>query len=614
MPSNSETTHLNRAKKYLSKGDKENAKRYLKLSIKSSQTKIEANLLLSSIYLEENNYKKAEDILHHSLALIPNDPSLSIALVNAYISQEKVVNAEKLTLNLISKFGRQKPFLLNLAVIYLLLNRETESDLIFKELRSQIENIAHVAAVYLSYISPNYISDIKKYFIGSASSLLKSNGIIKISAFLKGIHSTNINSQCRIVTFYLNIKNHLTLNERILFLSSIKLTGACSSTLMTELGIAQKLSNDLPAAKSSLENALQVERSQTALIHLSDVLYFLGDVSKSKEMLSDELTDQIYTHALMLKFIERGDFNSAWRSYNSWQEHAINTLPSPSLKKEYVSEDPKKVLIFKDQGIGDQIMFLRCLPRFIQLNQNVSITLLLDERLYPLVKLPKGVSLLQPEDLNTKFNIDEFDSCFRASKLPSLCIKSKKDFNFDCPTLEPSNTASTEVRSSLRMLGKKPKIGFAWKGGNDPLMQEIKRHTLADFAPLLSIPEVTWINLQHGNNLDEIRSFTEVYGIDIYTIDNIDPVKDFEKHAALISELDYVVQISNTSIHIAGALGVKATCLLPPNHDFRWFQFDGDDASPWYPSVKLLKREERRSWSDFLHSVKQQLLGEINHD
>ena len=63
---------------------------------------------------------------------------------------------------------------------------------------------------------------------------------------------------------------------------------------------------------------------------------------------------------------------------------------------------------------------------------------------------------------------------------------------------------------------------------------------------------------------------------------------DMDDVAALIASLDLVVGVPTTAIHLAGALGVPAICLLNEFPSWR-FGIDGD-TMVWHDSVKLIRR------------------------
>jgi ADP-heptose:LPS heptosyltransferase len=78
---------------------------------------------------------------------------------------------------------------------------------------------------------------------------------------------------------------------------------------------------------------------------------------------------------------------------------------------------------------------------------------------------------------------------------------------------------------------------------------------------------------------------------------------DLDGFAAQVAALDLVITISNTTAHVAGALGVPCWVLLPSGLGENWYWFLDRDDSPWYPSVRLFRQSEPGVWTDVINNV-----------
>ena len=82
-------------------------------------------------------------------------------------------------------------------------------------------------------------------------------------------------------------------------------------------------------------------------------------------------------------------------------------------------------------------------------------------------------------------------------------------------------------------------------------------------------------------------------------------MKDLDAFAAQVAAMDLVISVSNTTVHMAGALGVPVWVMLhmaPLNY----WMVDRDD-SPWYPSARLFRQSEPGRWADVIGRVEDAL-------
>jgi ADP-heptose:LPS heptosyltransferase len=86
---------------------------------------------------------------------------------------------------------------------------------------------------------------------------------------------------------------------------------------------------------------------------------------------------------------------------------------------------------------------------------------------------------------------------------------------------------------------------------------------------------------------------------------------DFAETAAVMSNLDLVVSVDTSVVHIAGALGRPVWTLLPFIPDWRWL-LERDD-SPWYPTMRLFRQEKRGDWKGVIERVSQALTDQLEN-
>jgi ADP-heptose:LPS heptosyltransferase len=79
-------------------------------------------------------------------------------------------------------------------------------------------------------------------------------------------------------------------------------------------------------------------------------------------------------------------------------------------------------------------------------------------------------------------------------------------------------------------------------------------------------------------------------------------INDFSDTAAIILNLDCVISVDTSVIHLAGTLNKKAFLMLPFCPDWRW-QVDRGD-TPWYPSLRIIRQTKMNDWSQAMSELK----------
>ena len=86
---------------------------------------------------------------------------------------------------------------------------------------------------------------------------------------------------------------------------------------------------------------------------------------------------------------------------------------------------------------------------------------------------------------------------------------------------------------------------------------------------------------------DEINSFNNNAKNKLLEYRRFGFYNDFEGIASLLKSLDVFVTISNSTAHLAGALGVKTILIKPENFAVFHYWNQKTDNTPWYNSVRI---------------------------
>ena len=115
-----------------------------------------------------------------------------------------------------------------------------------------------------------------------------------------------------------------------------------------------------------------------------------------------------------------------------------------------------------------------------------------------------------------------------------------------------------------------------------------KSLSLENLLDLLRLPDIDFFNLQYGDVLKEIKDFNSTNNLKLINLNHIDLFNDFLKVASLLKNLDLFITVSNSTAHLAGALGVKTLLIKPFNQATFFYWNQNTNRTPWYPSIEFI--------------------------
>ena len=72
-----------------------------------------------------------------------------------------------------------------------------------------------------------------------------------------------------------------------------------------------------------------------------------------------------------------------------------------------------------------------------------------------------------------------------------------------------------------------------------------------------------------------------------------------------MANLDLVISVDTSIVHLAGAMGKRVWTLLPFCPDWRWMRDRAD--SPWYPTMRLFRQKSRGDWDTVIREAAEAL-------
>ena len=114
------------------------------------------------------------------------------------------------------------------------------------------------------------------------------------------------------------------------------------------------------------------------------------------------------------------------------------------------------------------------------------------------------------------------------------------------------------------------------------------------------MPNCRFVDLQYGDTSAERVDVARDTGIRIEHLDDIDNMNDIDGLAALITACDLVVTVSNTTAHLAGALGKETYVLVPFGQARMWYWFHDRADTPFYPEIKIRRQAKTHDWASLM--------------
>jgi Flp pilus assembly protein TadD len=308
----------------------------------------------------------------------------------------------------------------------------------------------------------------------------------------------------------------------------------------------------------------------------------------------------------------RQDFATGWQEYEWRQGMPCARHPGLDLQCWGGGDlSGRAILVCAEQGIGDELMFASCLPELGIMAGRVVLEC--DPRLAPIFKRSFPDFFVRGSRQDAPFDwlheAGPVDAQVMTGSLPRHLRPTLARFLRHTGYLVADPSATSRWRERFATLGDTLKVGIAWRGGGTPFGAAARSIALDGWAPILSVEGASFINLQHGECADEIEENRSRTGIAIRDWPDSDPLTNLDDFAAKVAALDLVIAVDNSTVHLAGALGVPVWVLLGQVPDWRWSL--ARDDSPWYPSVRLFRQDKAGGWEKVTQRIAQDLQGMV---
>lgn len=289
-----------------------------------------------------------------------------------------------------------------------------------------------------------------------------------------------------------------------------------------------------------------------------------------------------------------GNFKEGWELHDfRWKINNFEPYRHSQIKelKKIDGINGKKILVWHEQGLGDSIQFSRFIPKLLNIGAKV------------VFEAPNPLLNLFSQNLNCQVtsnakNIIDFDFQIPLLSLPKLF---KIDIN-NIPkplNIKINRDKAIAWQKKLNLSYKQLNIGIAISGNRAQKDNLLRSIPLKEIEPLLEFGTFFLIQKELSKSDEEfLASHKNIKFIG-------DQLTDFNDTAAIVENMDLIISVCTSLIHLSGSLNKNSYLMSRHLSDWRWLQ-DRQD-SPWYPSIKILRQKSIGDWN----SVTKQVYNEL---
>ena len=366
--------------------------------------------------------------------------------------------------------------------------------------------------------------------------------------------------------------------------------------LLTNLGLAYKHVGQMEKSRKILEESVQGETTPEALTNYSGLFIETGEPEKCISLCEKAIEGNpglpIAHWNLAISLLGEGIWERAWDEHEwGMSPHCMRENRDVLGLPMWDGKPGQTVLVWGEQGLGDEIMFASMLPDLMKTNP---VVLECHSRLETLFKksfpdIPVYGTREQPEIAwGDNHKIDA-----------RLCIGSLGKFYRRSRSAFPG---TPYLKSDHIVKGKKFRVGISWTGGGAKAGRVQKRSVpLPWWKSILGVSEVEFVSLQYTDGANDL-AVMDALGYDIKNMDDLVKAQDYYETARLVASCDLVISVCTSVIHLAGALGVPCWVMTPK---FPAWRYQNSGGMPWYRSVRLYRSPttEQQGWMPVVERI-----------
>ncbi len=364
------------------------------------------------------------------------------------------------------------------------------------------------------------------------------------------------------------------------------------------LRLAGRLTDGLHVARHAATlapNDASIANTTALLLHRAgDLEAALTLCERARSVAADDLHLTL-THAMLLRTCER--YDEGWALYERRLElPEFLGRPYPPVSPRWTGDalDGRCILVQAEQGLGDQVQFVRWAGLLHQRGAG-RVIVQTAPSLLRLLETAPGVDAVVSSNASSPAHDVHVDLLSLPHLLCVGCDMGAKRV----PYLRPVASCDAIVMPPKR--AGSLRIGLVW--GGTPLHADDATRSLPLrlLENVIARSDVEIVILQQGVARRELNDIDPAHRNRF--IDVAADCHDFADTAHVITQCEVVLSVDTAVAHVAGALGVATWVMVAEPAEWRWGRSRTD--SIFYPSVRVFRQRRGGDWSAVITALQQ---------
>lgn len=567
------------------------AERAFRRALTITPNNAEALYLIGKQMARRGNYAGSLELLDAALFENPNLAEARLLVANVYLSMQNFESAIAIYQSFDAQNSNDQALLNNYGLALLGLKKYTQArETLLKAVAVNPESIEAHINIGLAFRAQGETALAEKWFRDSLKLNPSNNEAVK--------------HLCRILFQQNRTTEALTITEQAIFHDSStveahKMAGFAFFTL-----------GNFPEAEAKLRKVTSLAPDEESLNYLARTLQSCRRFEEAMVFYNKSLQiNPNYVPAAWhrsLLLLQTRDYERGWIDYEhrlSSEDPHVRQFTSPQWDGTALFD--AQLLVYAEQGLGDQIMFASCITEATRLAKYVTIEC--SAKLEKLFRrsFPK-LRVIGTDNADPQQWIDESPDIATVcpiGSLPKFFRRNAKEFPTHAGYLAADPQRVLHWKNLLNNLGPGLKVGISWAGGTEKSRRNLRSIPLSAWLPILSVPNAQFVSLQYDVDYSTLTKQTNNFDTKIHHWQ--ETIDDYDETAALACALDLIISVQTAIIHLCGALGRPTWVMVPVCAEWRYGA--SGEAMDWYPSVRLFRQTDFNNWDDVLARVRSEL-------